>query len=649
MVDIKYDNPNLRGDAGTKISTSRPEVNTDGFEGEREIVERQKKRIERGRQYRKQYDMPWDRWRRYYGGDQWFNKVRPAWKARPTLNYTFTDIETILPIMTDRRPTINVVGEEEQDQEAGDLMQEAVRDVFDKNEMDVKEILLLKDSHLYGMGVTKQWFNGKTGRVEISNIDTRFFFWSAGAIELQQAEWVGVVYNRYVSSLEAEYPHLKGKFDSEVYSDELTHKPVETVKNYQFENNQVISDSGAVLAQGMGQDASAQAEKMVTFAELWDRDDEGQVWVTVTAGNALVKRRKSPYHHGRPDFPGGSVYPFARNLCYPINSQLVGMGEVAQLESPQDSINRTEAQIADLMRMCTSPYMRVHKDTRLSLKDLTNRIASYIVWSGNHPPDWMPPPGVPGELFTNSDRQKNHMDNLSGVFDAARGELPAAKTSGVAIQSLQQATAGRVGLKTRMFEAYLKEVATQVIYLIQQFYHNRSIRRRDKSYVILNEIVTTGDAILVNNDVSKAKFKIEIGVGSTLPIDKGVRFDQSMQLREAGCISLKQLLRDAGRSEQQVEQIIEELKEEQLENAANQAQAQVMAQQVAAQAAPPAPPAGAEGQAAPPADGGGPPPDGSGGPPPQPSPSAGGTPGQGLPSEDELSQLEAAIAGGGSR
>lgn len=634
MVEIKYENPNLKGDAGTKLGKS--DVDMTGFAGEREIVERQKKRIDRGRQYRKQFDMSWDRYRRYYGGDQWFNKVRPAWKARPTLNYTFTDIETILPIMTDRRPTINVVGEEEKDQVAGDLMQDAVRGVFDKNEMDVKEILLLKDSHLYGMGVTKQWFNGKTGRVEISNIDTRFFFWSAGAVEIQSAEWVGVVYNRFVSSLEEEYPHLKGKFDSEVYSDELTHRPVETQKNYQFENNQVLSDGGAIMSQGENGGDAGQTDKMVTFSEIWDRDKEGQVWVTVTAGNRCVKRRRSPYRHGRPDFEGGSLYPFARNLCYPINSQLPGMGEVAQLESPQDSINRTEAQIADLMRMCTSPYMRVHKDTRLSLKDLTNRIASYIVWSGNHPPDWMPPPGVPGELFTNSDRQKNHMDNLSGVFDAARGELPAAKTSGVAIQSLQQATAGRVGLKTRMFEAYLKEVATQVIYLIQQFYQNRTIRLRDKRYVTLNQIVVVGDKTTVKNDISDAKFDIEIGVGSTLPIDKGVRFDQSMQLREAGCISMKQLLRDAGRSEQQVEQIVEELKNEQIEAAKDQAMAQAIAQQLMQQSAPAAGP----GESGPEA-----PPDGGGAEAPPASAAAGPVPGgdSGLPTEDELTDLESEL------
>lgn len=83
MVDIKYDNPNLRGDAGTKISTPRAGAERDitGFADEEEIVNRQKKRIERGRQYRKQFDMPWDRWRRYYGGDQWFNKVRQIGRA----------------------------------------------------------------------------------------------------------------------------------------------------------------------------------------------------------------------------------------------------------------------------------------------------------------------------------------------------------------------------------------------------------------------------------------------------------------------------------------------------------------------------------------------------------------------------------------
>ena len=140
-MEVSYDNPLLKGDAGTRTSRTDDMIDLAGVDDPSVIVERAKKKFHRAKDFRKQYDMPWDRWRRYYGGDQWFNKVRPAWKARPTMNYTFTDIETIIPIMTDKRPAINVVGKEEKDSQGADLMQDAVRSVFNTNEMDVKEVL----------------------------------------------------------------------------------------------------------------------------------------------------------------------------------------------------------------------------------------------------------------------------------------------------------------------------------------------------------------------------------------------------------------------------------------------------------------------------------------------------------------------------
>lgn len=654
MVEVKYDNPSLKGDAGMKIDAMGDLIDLAGVDDPRLLVQRQNKRFFRAKDYRKQFDAPWDRHRRYYGGDQWFNKVRPAWKARPTLNYSFTAVETVIPIMTDQRPTINVVGKEEKDCEAADLMQDGVRSVFAANEMDVREVYVLKDSHMYGMGVSKQWFNNKKGEIEISPIDTRYFYWSPGALEIQQAEYVMIAVNRWISSIEIDYPKWKGKIKPENMGDELTHKPVDSVKNYEFENNQVVADNGALLSKGVGSNDGGSEDKIVTFIECWERDADGQVWVTVTAGNTLLKRIKSPYKSGRSDFKGGSIYPFARCLCYPINSQLVGMSEMVQLESPQDSINRTEAQIADLIRMATSPYMRVHKKARVSLKDITNRIASYIVWDGEHPPDWMPPPGVPGELFNQCDRQKHHMDNLSGVFEAARGELPSAKTSGIAIQSLQQATAGRVALKTRMFEAYLREVAVQCIYLIQQFYQNKTIRT-ENGYVDINKIVTdqdeiaqavaqnsrrvavkqiNGQTVAIINDVSESNYDVEIGVGSTLPVDKGVRFDQSMQLYGVQAMSKKTLIKDSGRSEQEVQRIMKEIDEELIEDAQKQGVAQQIAQQAAMQGQP-APAGGAAPQGAP------------GGNPQAAAPQGdamaaqGGVDPSGLPSEQELQQLEA--------
>lgn len=617
MVAPTYVNPSTVGDAGTK------EDPRDGWSTETDVakavVDSVKRDFKLAQNYRRQYDHAWDRWRKYALGDQWANKLRPAWKAKPTMNYIGATVETIIPYMTDHDPEVKVVSKKREQMKSADHMQAAVREVFLQNEMKVQQVYVLKDAHYYGIGWSKQWYDPKIKRVVISPLDSRYVFTSPGALQPQQAEFICIALNRWWSSCVRDFPQLakRGGKNQGVADDALTHRPVDTVKMYDQDSTYVLSNEGALVGTG---DSSTSTkgdvdDKLVTQIERWSRDRHGQVWVTVTVGNLLVKHEKSPYKNGTPGYAGGSKYPFARCLCYPVNSQLIGMGEVAQLESPQDAINRGEAQIADLTRMCTSPYMRVHKSSRVSLKDITNRIASYIIWDGQIPPDWMPPPGVSGELFTWVNSQKQHMNELSGIYEAARGELPSPKTSGVAIENLQKATAGRIGLKTRMFESYLREVGVQVIDLIKQYYVNRTIRH-GKTYIDVNVFDPKNPGKVIN-DISDAEYDVEIGVGSTLPVDKGLRAEQAAEAFNLGVIGKKEYLRKLGWDEEDIERALSERAAEEEEELKKQ-----LAMAEAEAAAAPA----------------------EGAPAPQPGAAPAQAPAQGaagLPSEQELAEIEA--------
>lgn len=592
--EIIYENPATKGDAGTRLEDM---LQTQG-EKPSKIVARTKKHADGMRSARKPYDAPWERHRRYYGGDHWHNKLRSASKARPAPNYVFADIETIIPTMTDRRPTINIVAKKSGGAQKADLMQDAVRSVFQKNEMDTKEVYVLKDSHIYGTGISKQHYDPEKRQIKITPIDTRYFFVAPGAVEIQAAKRVAIIVNRFVSDMESDFPHLKKKIGMGDSTDEsLTHKPVQANRLYEQDNAYVINSSGGeVMGAVEGSGSEDPTKKIATQIEMWERHDDGQVWLTIICGDQLARHTPSPYKNGTKK--GGSKFPFARCLCYPINSQFWGMGEVAQLESPQDMINRAEAQIADLGRLCTSPYMRIHRQSRVSLKDITNRNASFIVWDGEVAPDWLPPPGVAGELFSIVDRAKQHMDNMSAVHDATRGQLPADKISGVAIKTLQQATAGRVALKTRMFEGYLVEVGSQVIDLIKQYYHNETFRVGGE-YKEINKIDPVTGSPDFATDVTSEDFDIEIGVGSTLPIDKGLRAEQSLELYTAGCIGRRTTLSQQGWTEEQIQKAMKEYEEEKIADANLEIKIQALA--AATQAAVVPPEAGGSGEGGTPA------------------------------------------------
>lgn len=588
MSEGTYSNPSAMGDAGMNIRGD-----DDGKDPDLEAKEIASKRFRDARTHRSQYDGGWDRARRYALGDQWANKLRPAWKAKPAPNYCFATIETIIPVMTDNRPTINVIAAKPGKESKADRMQKAARQVFAENRMERKYPVILRNSHWYGDGFVKIWFNSVTGKIEITSVDTRNFFPAPGTIELQDAPYIIIAANRWVDAALRDFPEMKGLIEPGTWDDALTHKPVLTQKDQDQDYGWVNTTSGPIANDPYGKMPGGN-EQICTQVEMWEQDTQGNKFVSVLINGvvAIKNGRKlwkipSPFKH--------KLYPFAKCACYAIDSQFWSVSEMSQLENPQDGINRMEAMIADIIRMCANPQMLIPRGGRISMKDITNRVGGFIVHENGFPPQWMTPAIFPQQVFEAQRNSIGHMDRISSIFEAARGQRPVGATSGVAIQSLQQATAGRIGQKTRMFECFLQDIAVQVIADVQQFYQDRTIRVGRNEYVEINTFLSDGSPN-PETDVSNDEFEVEIGVGSTLPIDKGVRFEQSTLLFDRKALSKRKFLQDSGRQEEEVDQILKELDTELLQDAELQAKIQQIVQ-------PPAP-AGAGGEAAAPTDGG---------------------------------------------
>ena len=611
----EFISPITEGDAGTKMGANSPEQ-------DQSVIQKISSRWKHCKGFRGPFDAPWDRYRRLDGGDQWYNKLRPAWKARPVYNYIRAHRETVIPMMTENKPTINVVAKSEEWDALADVATDGLHSVFDENSVQQTFNYVLWCGFVYGTYISKQWFdpkaNGGKGGIRITPIDTRYFYPSPGALDLETAEYVLLVANRWIPSIERDFPEAKGKITNPGLWDEtLTHRPVDTQSQTDKDGAFAFPDSAAVTS--LATQPTLDTSQMATQIEMWDRDEQGNVWVTIAANELILKRMMTP-------FKNGNKFPFARGRWDVVPSQFWGSGEVAHLESPQDSVNRSEAMILDLARMCTSPFFMVPRGSRVSTKDITNRVGGFVIYDGEIEPHWQQPPQAPTFLFQIVDSAKLHMDNMTGSFDASRGQLPAGKISGIAIQSLQAATSGRVGLKTRNFEEWLREVAIQSLDLMRQFYQNRTVRVGEK-YVDLNKYLPTG---AIKNDITAADFDVEIGMGSSLPVDKGARFDQFVQLRQLGDMSQISLIRATGVDDEHAKKIVGEIQKEVITGAKVQAKAQAVA----------APPA-----TAPPAGGPAPSPgEQDAATDPRVAEKAGkemGAGADGMPSEEEIAQLEA--------
>jgi hypothetical protein len=597
-----------------------PEVATVDSDEDLEFVRQVHKEWCEDRAEKEKYAKNWERWRHYKEGDQWLYKMRPAWKALPAMNYCGSIIRTIVPELTAQNPSINIMSIQPGREEVADLLQDVVRKVFETNRMAVKYPVFIEDMLTYGMGITRQWYDSRHDEIAHTPIDPRFFFPAAGSMEPQRAPRHTIAFNRPLEAarkMARECGVDPDRIREGTWDEVLTHLPVDPQKTYQGQDWHNSSD-GMLMPEGEYGGHGGNVGPLVTQLERWEavdlpeekwkgEEDERRPWkivCSVLVNGVVLKKRKRPFRH--------KLYPFAFYPCYPINAQFWPTSLMSMLESPQDQLNRMIAYECDLIRMSSNPSMAIHEESGISVKDITNRIAGYIRYKGEIPPTWMTPPPFRAEVFQSQENAKRHMEFISGIHPSFRGEHAKGTTSGVQEEVLRNQSAGRIGQLARNFESGLRDCATQDVELIKQFYHNRTVRTGPGKYVTINGLLKDGNPD-PKTDVTGDDYEVEIGVGSTLPVDKGVRYKQYVELFDKGVVAAKSLLRKTGESEDEINKLVQEKKEEAAE------QAQMMA---AAQAGGGGAPVG--GGAAPPVPGGG---------------------GTGMPSPEELAALEAAVAG----
>lgn len=567
------------------------------------------------KRYRAQYDKNWERWYRLYAGQHW-DGPRPEWRSTPVVNFIFSTIETILPIMTDNNPQINITPKNQDSQEMSAIMGAIVEKLWTDNSMGLKLPETIKNALKYGTGIQKVWWNPKMasglGDVCVSVVDPRHFYPSPGAKTIQDAAYVIFAANVPLDSVIRDFPHVKGKIEGGIWDPELTVQ--KTITSQRVDSGVFLGPVSNTLGTAttefkgnlQGKDGTMDRNKLVTLIEWWHRDDSGQTWVTIMANGILLKHDKNPFNH--------NLFPFIRYIDYQVPSVFWGMGEIQQLEKLQENINQRRAQITDILRLTANPPFVADADSGVNPKAMTNRPAVIIYKNRGSEVRWLTPPQLPAALFELQDLDKKDFDAISGVLDVTQGRRPTGIEAASAISELQEAAQTRIRFKVRLMEESLRELGVQMLALVQQFYDMpRTIRIKTgisggSKFVELNQqqVNPMTQSVDTINDPSVGEYDVEIGVGSTLPKDKTARANQMIELFQMGVVDRRAVLENIGLAPEEYEQLIARMEQ--------QEQMQLMA---------------AQGQA----PGGSVPPDASGGAPT-------GGPQEPPPTEQELQDLE---------
>ncbi len=552
--------------------TSQQNLSMNSAQASNPIVQMIFQRYTEAKRYRRVVDAPWDRWYRRYAGFHW-DTPRPSYRSSPTINFIFSTIETMVPIMTDRSPQITVIGARQDSTPLADLHSMIQRRIWVDNDMDLVLPTIVRTSLKYGTGIAKAYWDDRMGPpdadgnpqgdVAVCFVDPKHFYVSPGATSMKNANYVLFAANLPVATVEAQY-HVKIE-EPGIWDEDLT-----VSKTAGGAESQGIAATGPIQTTdgtatswpvgGTPGQPQMDRSALCTLVELWYKEND-QVTCVIAANGQILKGPIQP--------KGYKQFPFVTFIDYSVPSMFWGMGEIQQLEPIQDSINKRRGQIIDILRLTANPPIVADSDSGINPKALTTRPGLIIFKNRGSEIKWLNPPVIPAALFELQALDKQDFDGISGVYDVTQGKRPTGIEAASAIAELQEAAQTRIRAKVRNMEASLRNLGRIILDLVQAFYtQERTIRivgapAGQNQFVTLNQEVIEGDAVKRINDVTVGEFDIEVGVGSTMPVNKTRRFEQMLQLYQLGIVDAQAVREYTGLSQEEVMRITNRMQKEQ--------------------------------------------------------------------------------------
>jgi len=480
------------------------------------------------KRHRKEIDKNWGRWFNFYIGKQHKDLI-PSTKKDIALNYCFSTIETIVPIMTDNRPRLYVVPQERTDEQAARLA-DAVLEWLWSNvlHMDIKLPQIIRSALIWGTSFLKVYWDSYKNEIGISVLDPHEIFVDPEAIDFDEARYVIHAVIRDIAYIRRAYP----EHGYEVQPD----------TNYSS-----LRDEERLETTG---DWKADIGKKALVLECWLREpDELEEYVEETPEGPVTKKQPK-YPQGRVITVANNIvlrdipnpyedFPFIKFEDYQVPNRFWGQGEIEQIVLLQQEINKRKAQIMKNADLIANPPLIVPRDSGVDADNLTNEPGMILEPNTMESrPIWMDAKELPSFVFNLLERSKFELDSITGVHDVTQGRRPTGITAGVAIAELQEAAQTRIRLKVRIMEAALCRAGFKILQRVKDNYDELHYLR------IIGEDGRPQIVEFTGKDIN-FDFKIQVEAGSSMPVNRYTRFQQALLLYNAKAIDAQALLEAA--------------------------------------------------------------------------------------------------------
>lgn len=406
-----------------------------------------------------------DRWRkneRLYYGRHWANPSKGTEsQSRMIFNFPLAVVETILPIINDFQPTVDVMPQEKNDVFFADMMQKRFQQIVDETDLYGKIIQAVKDSLIYS--------NGFLQILPVVTEDGVF-----KSFDIQVIDPFTVVPHPYATDLDlkaGEYFMFAVPMETSRIFREFGVKAPADGKLDDYKAYQKVDDNGGI------ESANVESEyDMALVIECYSNEADKEKYPygrhTVVVGDKLVV--DEPLELYRMPVFMVSNYKSPHNFW--------GIGETDLVRTQTKAINETFSSINENIRKMGYPIRKVTQRAKGQMtRPITGAPGEEITVVDPNDVTFEVPPPIPGYIQNYIGQVSQFMEAITGVNDVTQGRKPGGVTSGRAIVALQEASQTRQRFKINKEVARLtKEIGEFMVQMILTFDEEiRSIRERD--------------------------------------------------------------------------------------------------------------------------------------------------------------------------
>ncbi|MDD6039737.1 MAG: hypothetical protein PUD63_00890 [Clostridia bacterium] len=331
---------------------------------------------------------------------------------------------------------------------------DVVRYVLAQNDFEALHRRRVEDCFATGTAVTQvAWdgdMDGGRGNIALIRWPIEAFLWDPASENLQDSRAVFKVSWHPMSWFQQHYPDRV----AEIGSDESEY-------------------SGLGMAGAQEQIRPADEDRAMLI-EYWYRLYDARqrrytINVAYLAGGALLSNTLNVYRHG--------LYPFVLDVYTPIEGLPVGDGLVQELAPMMRYVNRYASYIDMNLRMASKGRLLIDRNAGIDKEALMDWENDVVEGDRIDPSalQWLQTQPFTGMATRQMMQLQADIKQDSGQNQFARGETVGGVTAASAISALQEAGGKITRLRTQGLNQGFRELVTQVMWLISQFYDRRRV------------------------------------------------------------------------------------------------------------------------------------------------------------------------------